>query len=103
MAEHALAVKRTHEGRMCYFNFITHLTRECDCFGIKQDVSCPDIGIAASDDLVAVDQAAVDIVKKEQGKDLFVEFHPEIDYASQLKYGEAIGLGSRKYERVEVI
>lgn len=102
MAEHALAVKRTHEGRMCYFNFMTHLTQECDCFGIQQDVPCADVGIAASDDIVAVDQAAVDIIKKERGKDLILEFHPEIDYSSQLEYGEAIGLGSRKYELVEI-
>ena len=102
MVEHALAVKRTHEGRMCFFNFMTHVTEGCDCFGIKQDAACPDIGIVASDDIVAVDQATVDIMKKELGKDLFMEFTPEADYSVQLAHGEAVGLGSRDYELVEV-
>lgn len=102
MCEHALAVRKTHEGRMCYFNFMTHLTRECDCFGIKQDPACADIGIAASSDVVAVEQATVDIIKQELGKDIFLEFHPEIDYTQQMEYGNAIGLGSREYELIEV-
>ena len=102
MAEHALAVKRTHEGRMCFFNFMTHLTKECDCFGTRQKPACPDVGIVASDDIVAVDQAAVDLIRQGLGRDLFLELWPGKDYASQLAHGEAIGLGSRKYNLVEV-
>jgi len=102
MVEHALAVKMTHEGRMCHFNFMTHMTADCDCFGADHDVPFPDIGIVASDDIVAVDQAVADIAKKELGKDLFRTFQPQADYTSQLTYGEAVGLGSREYELIEV-
>jgi hypothetical protein len=102
MAEHALAVKRTHPGRMCFFNFITHVTKDCDCFGVRQKAACADVGIAASDDIVAVDQATADILEKEAGKDLFGKFYPETDYRTQLEYGEGLGLGSRKYELIEV-
>ncbi|HUV38592.1 MAG TPA: DUF362 domain-containing protein [Planctomycetota bacterium] len=102
MAEHALAVRKTHPGRMCFFNFITHVTKECDCFGIQQDAGCADIGITASDDIVAVDQATVDIMRRELGRDLLKEFHPELEYESQMTYGEKIGLGSRQYDLIEV-
>ena len=102
MVEHALAVKQTHEGRMCYFNFMTHVTKGCDCFGIQQDAGCPDIGILAADDMLAVDAATIDLAKRELGKDLFAEFTPEASYAAQLTYGEALGLGSREYELIEI-
>jgi hypothetical protein len=102
MVEHALAVQRTHEHRMCYFNFMTHMTKECDCMGIQQEVLFEDVGIVAGDDIVAVEQATVDLILKKVGKDVFREFHPGIDYTPQLEYGEAVGLGSRKYELVEI-
>jgi len=102
MVEHALAVKLTHEHRMCYFNFMTRVTKGCDCFGVEQDPGCADVGILASDDIVAVDQATADVMKRELGKDLFLEFNPEVEYTRQLEYGESIGLGSREYELAEV-
>lgn len=102
MTEHALAVKRTHEGRMTCFNFMTHVTKECDCFGIKQDAEAPDVGILASTDMVAIDQATVDIMRSELNRDVFKEFHPEVDYTSQMTYGEKIGLGSTQYELIEI-
>ena len=37
---------------MCFFNFMVHITKECDCFGIEQEAGCADIGILASDDVV---------------------------------------------------
>lgn len=102
MVEHALAVKLTHEGRLCHFNFMVHVTRECDCFGLKQDAECPDVGIVASDDMVAVDQAAADLLNAGRKTDLFKELQPETRYVRQLEYGEQLGLGSRKYELIEV-
>lgn len=102
MVEHALAVKLTHEGRMCYFNFMTHMTKDCDCIGVSQSPACADVGIACSDDIVAVDQATADIVKERVGKDLFRKFYPKTDYTVQLRHGEELGLGSREYELIEV-
>ena len=85
MVEHALAVKLTHEGRMCHFNFMVHVTQQCDCFGLKQDAACPDLGIVASDDMVAVDQAAADLLNAGRAKDLFQELQPETRYLRQLE------------------
>jgi uncharacterized Fe-S center protein len=102
MAEHCLGVHQTHPGKMCYFNFATSITRDCDCMAKKDKPVCDDLGIVAGDDPVAVDQATVDLLKERRGKDLFAEMRPEIDHEIQLRHGEAIGLGSREYDLVEV-
>ncbi len=102
MAEHCLGVHQLHGGKMCYFNFATFITRDCDCMGKTQKPECEDFGILASADPVAVDQATVDLVGKARGKELFSELRPEIDPNVQLAHGEAIGLGTRKYELVMV-
>ncbi|MCL0082056.1 4Fe-4S ferredoxin, partial [Dehalococcoidia bacterium] len=74
-----------------------------------------DIGILASYDPVAIDQAAVDLVNQQQGlpgtrlkknlgqgEDKLRALYPNIDWTVQLRYGEEIGLGSRDYELVSV-
>jgi uncharacterized Fe-S center protein len=102
MAEHCLAVHKHHEGKIVYFNFATHITRDCDCFGTKQKAVCDDVGILAGDDPVAVDQATLDLLKQEAGGNLFTHMRPEIECDVQVRHGEAIGLGTRDYELVRV-
>ena len=63
----------------------------------------PDVGILASDDPVALDQACVDLtVAATGGQDPFRATHPHVDWTIQLAYGEELGLGSRKYVLSEV-
>ncbi|MDP6379736.1 MAG: DUF362 domain-containing protein [Phycisphaerae bacterium] len=100
MAEHCLGVTQTHPGRMCYFNFMTNITKGCDCFGTKQSSDYPDIGIAASLDPVALDQASVDILEQQLGKDIFEEMRPGLTYTHQLEHGEKIGLGRRDFQLI---
>ena len=61
-----------------------------------------DIGILASDDPVAIDKAAADLVIKNSGKDIFAKLHKETQWHSQIEHGEKIGLGSAKYELIEI-
>lgn len=102
MAEHCLGVHQLHPGKMCYFNFATNITRDCDCMGKQQKAECRDVGILASVDPVAVDQATVDLIGKSRGAELFGELRPEINPNVQTAHGEAIGLGSRQYELINV-
>jgi hypothetical protein len=103
MAEHCLGLHQIHAGKMCYFNFATNITKECDCMaGSKDKAVCDDLGILASDDPVAVDQATIDLLRDAAGADVFHGLRPQIDHEIQLRHGEAIGLGSRKYEVVTV-
>lgn len=97
----------------------THMTPVCDCFGFTSMPILPDAGIFGSDDIVALDQAVLDMTKKtpliEENLPTSMEVvshegHPlswmHGRYKSPYKvveYGEALGLGSRDYELVDVL
>jgi len=78
------------------------MTKECDCYGVKQDRIIPDVGILASRDPVAVDQATLDLTKQVSGKDLAVTSWPQVNPQVQLEHGEKIGLGSRNYSLIKI-
>ncbi|MEW6622763.1 MAG: DUF362 domain-containing protein [Bacillota bacterium] len=102
MAEYALGAVAGKENKVCCFNFLIHITKECDCINKAQDKVCEDIGILASYDPVAIDQASIDLVKQKTGTDLLGKLWPENNYNIQLEHAEKMGLGSRKYELVGV-
>lgn len=79
-------------------NFVINVTPNCDCMGVSEKSMVADIGILASTDPVAVDQASLDLVLKADPKDVLKKAHPAIDYTVQLQHGENTGLGSRTYE-----
>jgi len=83
-----------------FFSFLLDITPNCDCFGYSETPIVKDIGILASKDIIAIEQASYDLVC-EDGNDKFAELH-NIDSSIQLKYGEKIGLGKRKYELIEL-
>ncbi len=107
IAEYALGAVKGKENKSLYFNFIVDVTPECDCASWRQYPLVPDIGVIASKDPVAVDQAAYDLVtqikghKYDAGTDKFKMEHninPEI----QLIHAENIGLGKREYELIDI-
>jgi uncharacterized Fe-S center protein len=102
LAEYAygiLADKLDHVG---FLTFMRCTTKDCNCMAPKPVPVCPDLGILASRDIVAVDQAAADLCNKAHGGDLFEELRPGKCYTSQFAHGERIGLGSRDYELIAV-
>jgi uncharacterized Fe-S center protein len=114
VVEYAYGVLKEKKGRAGYFNFIMDLTPECDCPPWSDAPLVSNVGIAASKDPVAIDQASVDLVNEQEGikgtklkKSLaagtnkFGDVHG-IDWTIQLKYGEKIGLGTRSYELVRI-
>jgi uncharacterized protein len=84
-----------------HVSYLTSITPACDCYGHSDPAIVPDIGVLASLDPVAIDQAAVDLVNKAAGKDIFRKIYPHADWSVQLKYAESLGMGTRKYELVE--
>ncbi len=115
MAEFALGAVKDKKGRSCYINFVLDVTPHCDCHSWSDSVIVPDVGILSSDDPVAIDQASVDLINKQvglvdsklksnyaEGEDKFLGVYPHRDYNVQLRHGEAIGLGSREYELIEI-
>lgn len=102
MAEFALGAILDKKDKVCFFNFLTHISKECDCIGKAQDKIISDIGILASYDPVALDQASIDILNEKAGKDLLGGLWPKNDYNVQLNHAEEIGLGSKEYELIYV-
>lgn len=115
MVEYTLAVLQGKKGRAAFMNFLTQISPACDCYGHNDAPIVQDLGVMASTDPVAIDQASADMVNRqtalknsclsshmEAGEDKFRGLYPRIDWTIQLDYAEKIGLGQRKYELVNI-
>ncbi len=100
--EYAYAVLKNKTKKVFFINFLSNITKDCDCINKTQKPAIEDIGIVAGDDPVAVDFASFEIVKNYYGKDLFKEFWGNIDYTPQIEYAQEIGLGTKDYKLFEV-
>lgn len=117
IAEYTLAVLINKPS--FHINFIMNVSPDCDCWNFNDYPLVPDIGIAASSDPVALDQACVDMVKSapslsscrihknqfyhdHKGNDKFKLVHPDVFWEAALDHAEKIGIGTRKYELVTV-
>lgn len=87
-----------------YINVMNNLSRDCDCSAHPEAPCMSDIGILASLDPVALDQASIDLIWKsdDPGRDRFVERVEQQRGRHILEYAEVIGLGSRDYELVNI-
>ena len=102
MAEAAKAVADHIGDRVVYINVMNNLSVDCDCDGSPAAPTMADIGILASLDPVALDQACVDLVyAAPDGTDLITRMESKQGIIT-LEHGEAIGLGSRQYELVSL-
>jgi len=100
---------------LLFINFLTNITIFCDCWGMSTPSLVPDIGILASDDIVAIERATLDMIKTEnflpsglpknrvlgKGKHLFEKIHAKDPYLS-LEYLEKEYGGNRRYRLEEV-
>jgi len=106
IAEYAFGALKDKKRCALFINFIVEVSPNCDCYSHNDEPIVPDIGILASNDIVAIDQASVDLINSTGGRikgpDKFRSLYPDIDSSVQLKHAEAIGLGSRQYELVKL-
>lgn len=115
MVEYACGAIKGKEGKAVFINFITQVSPSCDCYGHTDAPIVPDVGILASTDPVALDQASADLVNQQEGfkntalvggfkpgEDKFRGVHPEVDWEAQLAHAENMGLGKRGYELIKV-
>ena len=115
MVEYTVGVLKDKEDRAFFLSFFTKVTPQCDCYGYSDVPLVKDLGILASRDPVAIDQAAVDLVNAQPaladccletnrgpGEDKFRGVYPHIDWSIQLGYAEDVGLGTRDYELVYI-
>ena len=99
-----------------HISFVMNVSPNCDCWPNNDAPIIADIGIFASSDPVALDQACVDAVnaappingtaltdKKYSGTgEKFTHIHPDTDWSCGLDHAVKMGLGSRKYELIKV-
>ena len=102
MAEAAKAVSDSLDNgkKVVYINVMNKLSVDCDCDGYPAKPKMKDVGILASTDPVALDQACVDLVykqKKGDGASLVKRIESRNGLLT-LEHAEAIGLGSRDYK-----
>lgn len=102
IVEYAMGALKGKEGKCAFFNFLMRVTPACDCWDFSDAPVVEDIGILAGRDIVAVDQASMDLVNEKAGRDIFGEMFPQVKWRDQLAYAEEMGLGSRKYELVPI-
>ncbi|NLY52567.1 MAG: DUF362 domain-containing protein [Firmicutes bacterium] len=102
MAEYAWGAVKDKRDKIACFTYLIHVTKLCDCIGRAQPAVIRDVGILASYDPVAIDQAAVDLLAEAANKDLFYDMWPENDYNAQLDHAERMGMGSRRYELITI-
>jgi len=103
MAEYFYGVWKDKKDKMAFFNFLVDISPNCDCYSSNDKPVCPDIGVLASYDPVAIDQASVDMVNRcSKTKDKFREIYPDIDWSVQLRYAESLGIGARAYKLTQL-
>ena len=96
----------THFGpRITYINVLRNMSVSCDCEGVNAEpVRLPDLGILASTDILAIDQASVDMVYA-LPEDIRAPMAERIESRSglrQLSYMKELGMGTDRYELIEV-
>ena len=116
LAEAAAAVLSTFKkGKVVYVNFLLQIQPECDCMPVADVPVIQDQGIMISDDIVAIEQASLDMLKAapplpqsatdeagiRPGDDIMFKLNPR-PMQIQIDEAERLGLGSKKYELVKI-
>ena len=105
MADAASAVVDYFHGSMAFVNVMKNLSVDCDCCAVAEDPCMKDIGILASLDPVAVDQACIDLIyaaTDDPGQKHFIERVESLHGIHTIECAAALGVGSREYELVEL-
>lgn len=98
MAEAGKSVVDALDGNILYINVMNRLSVDCDCDGNPAEPDMHDIGILASFDPVALDQACIDLVYSADDGDSLIRRIESRNGLRTLEQAEKIGLGSRTYE-----
>ncbi|MFH1729600.1 MAG: DUF362 domain-containing protein [Pseudomonadota bacterium] len=115
IAETAYAVLNKKKNKKVFYNFLIDITPDCDCMHWSDNPIVSNIGILASNDPVAIDMASCNLVNAQKGlessrlrsafnenEDKISAIYPYSNWIKQLEYAEKIGLGSMKYNLVNI-
>ena len=104
MADAASSVHNLFKGRIVYINIMKNLSVDCDCCSVAENPCMADIGILASTDPIAIDQACIDLVynSKDPGRDHFVERVERQNGIHTIEAAAELGFGTREYELINI-
>ena len=104
MADAASSVVEYFKGNAVYINVMKNMSVDCDCCSVAEDPCLADMGVLASTDPVAIDQACIDLVYgcDDPGTAHFLERVESRNGVHTIESAAALGIGSREYELVEV-
>lgn len=105
MADAASSVVDYFHGEIVYINVMKNMSVDCDCCAVAEDPCMADIGILASLDPVAIDQACIDLVyaaTEDPGQGHLLERIESRNGIHTIEAAAELGIGSREYERIEI-
>ena len=105
MADAASSVAERFRDRIVYINVMANLSVDCDCCAEAEDPCMADIGMLASLDPIAIDQACIDLVyaaTDDPGQEHFIERVESMHGIHTIEAAAELGFGSRDYELVRI-
>lgn len=102
MADAASSVVNYFKGNLAYINVMKNMSVDCDCCAVAEDPCMQDIGILASLDPIAIDQACLDLVyaSNDPGRDHLIERIESRNGAHTIEAATTLGYGSKEYELI---
>ncbi len=104
MADSAKTITDFYQGKIVYINAMVNMSVDCDCCNVAEDPCMKDIGILASLDPVALDQACIDLVYQsdDPGRDHLVERIESRNGLLTIECAEKQEIGTREYELISI-
>ena len=104
MADAAKSVIEYFDNKIVYINVMKNMSVDCDCCAVAEDPCIKDIGILASTDPIAIDQACIDLVYgcDDERKSHLIERIESRNGVHTIEAASELGYGSREYELIKV-
>lgn len=104
MADAASTIVNKFKGNIAFINVMKNMSVDCDCCAVAEDPCMKDIGILASTDPIAIDQACIDLVNKsdDEGKEHFLERVNSRHGTHTIDAANELGFGTKEYELIEI-
>ena len=102
MADAVSSVTNLFKDKIAYINMMVNLSVDCDCCSVAEDPCMKDVGMLASLDPVAIDQACIDLIynSKDKGRDHFVERVERQNGTHILEVAAELNIGNREYDLI---
>ncbi len=104
MADSCKTITDYYQDKIVYINVMVNMSVDCDCCAKAKDPCMKDIGILASTDPVALDQACIDLVynSNDPGKDELIKRIESKNGLLTIEAAEKQNVGSRRYELIDI-